>query len=280
MRQTRVLVTRSLAILVLIFFLFPVAWMGLTSFKTAEDANSFPLPISFKPILDNYEQMLLGQSMRYGSIPLFVHAALDSIVVAAASTLIGLALALPAAYSLARHKSRANSRLGGWILSQRMMPALFFIFPFYVMFYRVALLNNYLSVVLAHVSLVLPLAVWMLKSLVEDIPEALDESAKIDGCTDYGAFARVVLPLLKTGIAATAILMFLLSWSELPFALVLTGMDTETIPVYLSQFSPYHSVSWNLVATGTILAVLPPMVLVLFVSKYLVRGLTLGAIKQ
>jgi ABC-type glycerol-3-phosphate transport system permease component len=252
--------------------------MVLTSFKSTVDADSPPFPISFRPVLDNYEQVLFSGLV--GPVPLFVHAASDSIVIAIGSALIGLALALPAAYTLARHKTRWNGRLGTWILSQKMAPAIFFLFPFYVMFYELSLLDNFLSIILAHAALNLPLGVWMLESLTEDIPRELDEQAKVNGCSDFGAFVRVVLPLLKSAIAATVILLFLLSWSELPFALVLTGSRTETFPVYLSQFAPYHTVSWNLVGTSTILGIIPAIVLVFLVSKYLVRGLTLGAVKQ
>jgi multiple sugar transport system permease protein len=277
-RVARLVLASLLAIVVLMFFLFPVAWILLTSFKTTVDADSPPFPISFRPVVGNYGQVLFSELV--GSVPLFAHAALDSVLIASASSLIALSLALPAAYTLSRHKTKWNGRLGQWILSQRMAPAIFFIFPFYVMFYRLDLLDNFLSVILAHVSLNLPLAVWMLKSLTEDIPQELDESAKVDGCSDFGAFARVVLPLLRSGVAAAVILMFLLSWSELPFALILTGTHTETFPVYLSQFAPYHSVSWNLVAASTILGILPAIVMVFLVSKYLVRGLTLGGVKQ
>jgi ABC-type glycerol-3-phosphate transport system permease component len=252
--------------------------MVLTSFKSTVDADSSPFPISFRPILGNYAEVLFGGLV--GSVPLFAHATLDSAVIAIGSALIALVLALPAAYTLARHKTRWNGRLGTWILSQKMAPAIFFLFPFYVMFYDLSLLDNFLSVILAHAALNLPLAVWMLKSLTEDIPPELDEQAKVDGCSDFGAFVRVVLPLLKSAISAAIILLFLLSWSELPFALILTGARTETFPVYLSQFAPYHTVSWNLVATSTIIGILPAIVLVFLVSKYLVRGLTLGAVKQ
>jgi multiple sugar transport system permease protein len=203
----------------------------------------------------------------------------NSLLVSGATTLMVLVIGSLAAHALARYEFPAAKWIAIAILSARLVPGATMIMPYYVLFRWYGLVNTVPGLVLAYVGFSLPFACWLLYGFFLEIPSDVEDSARIDGCNDFDVFWRIVLPLTKPGLAATAILVFLNTWNEFLFALVLAGRDTRTLPVYLATFISERTVFWgNLFAVASVM-VIPCLILVLCVQRSLVRGLTAGAVK-
>lgn len=204
----------------------------------------------------------------------------DSIVVATLSTLLAVTVSTLAAYALSRMSFRGRHHFVAWVLSTRMMPPVAVAIPLFFIFQNFRLLDTYTGIILVHGLMNLPLAVLLLKSFFDDIPAEIDESAIIDGATRFYIFRRLVLPMAKGGIAATAVLCFIFSWTEFLFVLTLTQTGLKTVPVVSSTFVTSTGTAWgNMAALGTA-AMIPAFLFILLVQKHLVRGLTLGSLKQ
>ena len=203
----------------------------------------------------------------------------DSVVVAVLSTALAVAIATLAAYALSRMRIRGQHHFVFWVLSTRMMPPVAVAIPMFFIYRDIGLLDTYTGIVLVHALMNMPLAVLLLKSFFDDIPVEIDEAALIDGASRVTIFARIVLPMAVGGIAATAVLCFIFSWTEFLFVLTLTQTGLKTVPVVSSTFVTSTGTAWgNMAALGTA-AMLPAFVFILLVQRNLVRGLTLGSLK-
>ena len=260
-----------LLLLVLLWALAPIYMVFQNSLKPAVDIFASPPKWIFQPTLDSYQQAFakntLGIYMR------------NSVIVGLSTMLVSLAVGSAAAYSLARLKMRAKEGIALLIMIARMVPATVLVVPMFTIMQSLRLINNYLSLVIAHVTFNLPFVVWMMRSFFEETPEEVEDAARVDGCSRLGAFFRVALPLAAPGMAATAILCLLFSWNEFLFALVLSGRDTKTLPIGISAFIGTVSVDWGTSSAAAVVAMVPIFVLGLLVQRYLVRGLTMGAVK-
>jgi multiple sugar transport system permease protein len=265
-------IRRILILLLAIFFLAPVVLIFLTSIKTRLDALAFPPVWLFKPTFANFEEIFeLHDFGRYF---------MNSLVVASMSTLLALVLGVPAAYSLARHKFRGQQHVAFWILSIRMTPAIAAVIPIFIMLRTVRLLDNQIGLILVYsVLLNLPFVVWMMRGFFEDLPVELEESAMVDGCSRLGAFTRIALVLASPGLASTAILTFLFAWNEFVFALILTATSARTMPVAVQLFMRETGILWGQMTSAAVVMMVPVIILTFFIQRYLVRGLTFGAIK-
>jgi multiple sugar transport system permease protein len=263
--------TYAIGLLALLLFLFPIFWMVLTSFKTTAQAfTSVPI-LFFTPTLENYREVLLGRN--------FLHYIQNSLLIGLVSTLLTLALAVTVAYPLARYALRGDRQLTSWILSLRIIPPIVSVVPLYIIFSRVNLVDQYPALIIMYTFMNLPLSVWMLRGFFADIPRELEEAALVDGSTPIGSFFRVALPLVAPGLAATGMLSLIFCWNEFLFANVLTAARTKTAPVGLTEYATPVSVLWTqIMAAGTIV-VLPVLAIGVFIQRYLVRGLALGAVK-
>jgi len=204
----------------------------------------------------------------------------DSIIVAVCSTALAIIIATLAAYALSRMRFRGQHHFVFWILSTRMMPPVAVAIPLFFIYKDFGLLDTYSGVILVHALMNMPLAVLLLKSFFDDIPKEIDEAALIDGASRFTIFRRIVLPMATGGIAATAVLCFIFSWTEFLFVLTLTQTGLKTVPVVSSTFVTSTGTAWgNMAALGTA-AILPAFIFILLVQKNLVRGLTLGSLKQ
>src|SRR5262249_49397294 len=203
----------------------------------------------------------------------------NSLVVSGTVTLATLAIGSLAAHALARYEFRGAKAIAIAILSARLVPGATMIMPYYVLFRWYGLTNTIPGLALAYIGFSLPFACWLLYGFFLEIPSDVEDSARIDGCGDFAVFWRIVLPLTRPGLAATAILVFLGTWNEFLFALVLAGRDTRTLPVYLATFISERTVFWGSLFAVASVMVLPCLVLVLLVQRSLVRGLTAGAVK-
>lgn len=262
------------AIMVVTVYVLPIVWWGLSAF-TPPDALLDPARMfrfDFSLTLDNFALTMMGVE---GTIFDSRQSLMDSVVVALLSTSIVLLAALPMAYGLSAFTWRSK---GSWlklVLLQRFMPPIAIIFPLVMIYHKAGLLDTRLGVALAHAGLNLPFAILLLKSFFDDVPPEVGEAAKLDGATRWQGFTRIVLPLVKGGVAATAILVFIFSWTEFLLSLFLT-QTMRTMPV---QAGILVMNMWGLISSLTFTALLPAFIFVLLVQKHLVRGLTMGLYK-
>jgi multiple sugar transport system permease protein len=265
------LLSGAVVLVFLAWVLVPIVVLAENSLKPAEIVFSDPPKWIFAPTLSHYHDVLtkldFGRYMVNGAI------------VAGGSTLLALVIGTPAAYALCRARGRASGAAGLLILFCRMVPATVLIVPMFVIFSKLHLINRYPSLLIAHTTFDLPLVVWLMRSFFADIPRELEEATMTDGARRFTAFWRVVLPLTAPGLTATSILCLLFSWNEFLFALVLSGPETRTMPVGVSSFIGTVSIDWGGSSAAAMLAVIPVFILGLFVQRFLVRGLTLGAVK-
>ncbi len=256
-------------LLILFFpFFFVFAWMIEGAFKTQVQNTAIPPLFFFKPTLDNFQTVFSRNPMgRF---------LLNSAIVGSGATLLALLFGLPAAYGIARYKQK---RLPVAILVARIMPGISFLVPWFIMFSKVKLIGSYSALILAHLLITLPMTIWLMIGFFEDIPKKLDEAALIDGCNPFQAFLRVSLPLTKPGIAASAILSFIFSWNNFLFSLVLSSQQTRPLPVAVFSFISYTQIDWGGLNAAATIVTLPVLIMILFVQKHMVRGLTLGSVK-
>jgi arabinogalactan oligomer/maltooligosaccharide transport system permease protein len=258
--------------------LYPVALVIKKAFEPGRDFALSPSPIPESTTLAHFEN-LLGSRGSDGDL-LFLRYALNSGIVALATTVIGVALSCTAAYALSRH--RFAGRQGGLtsFLVVQMFPATLLIMPLYVVLNRLGLLNNMLGLVLVYATTAIPFCVWTLKGYFDTLPRELEEAARIDGASSWGVFFRIVLPLARPGIAVTALFSFMTAWNE--FILASTFMTEETsytLPVLLQSTIGEYSADWGMFSAGAILTSIPVMALFYFLQRYLVGGLTAGSVK-
>ena len=274
---------------VVALFVFPLYYWITTAFKNARDIFDRPPNVwVFEPTLKNFEEVfgislgfLRQQEVLPGGGNFYMAPRLwDSIVVAIGSTTLSVMIATLAAYALSRLDFKNRHLFVGWVLSTRMMPPVAVAIPLFFIYKDVGLLDSYTGIILIHAVMNLPLAVLLMKSFFDDIPREIDESAIIDGASRWLIFRRVILPMAKGGIAATAVLCFIFSWTEFVFVLTLTQTGLKTVPVVSSSFVTSTGTAWGNMAALGAAAMIPAFIFILLVQKQLVRGLTLGSLKQ
>ncbi len=278
-KNIRAVLRLSLTLLLLVLVLLPIYWMVNSSFKLQPEI--FRIPPTFFPAnftLANYQRILFG-NLAY-SIPFTVYLR-NSLIVAAFTVLATLFLATPAAYAFSRVPFRGKRVVIYGVLISQMLPIVLILIPLYRTFLRLHLLSTYPGLVLPYLMFALPFSIWMLKGYFDSIPRELDEAAKVDGCTKLQAMLRVIIPNVKAGLTATAIVTFIMSWDE--FIISLTVMDKDamrTLPVGLLQsFVGEFSIKWGEMMAASVVTTVPVVVLFIFLSKYLIGGLIAGAVK-
>ncbi len=262
-------------VLALAFFLSPIVWMVLTSFKTQAEVFSTPpvlIPASFD--LRNYVGALAPPP--HGSDALA--AIWDSTVVSVLASLVSVSIGALAAYSLARYRT-GGQHFAFWILSTRMFPPIATALPLFLIFRDMNLLDTHWALIIANTVFNLPFAIWLLKGFIEDVPKELDESATLDGASPFGAFWRIVLPLIAPGLVAAALFCFIFTWNEFMFALLLTRREVLPLTVMIPSLVGGHEILWGQIAAAGTVAIAPGVALAIVLQRYIVRGLTLGAVK-
>jgi multiple sugar transport system permease protein len=263
-----------LTIAYFIFALFPLAWMLLLSLKSQDQL--FTTYFQFTPTLDAYRSVLGLDSS--GSVP-FVRFFLNSLIVSFGAVLISLLVGVPAAYAFARYQFKGADNLLFTLLSFRFAPELMVIIPIYVIYQRLGLFDSHLGLIWVYQLITLPLIVWILRSYFQDLTPELEQSALLDGYSRPQAFMKVALPLVKPGMAAAALLAFIFAWNSFVFPFVLTGSNAQTVTVGALSFMGGATPRYNLTAAAALIALIPPLLLALSIQRYLVRGLTFGAVK-
>jgi len=257
-------------IIVLAFFMFPIFWIVMTAFKSAEEfMHTPPVWIPAQPALGSF-----SHAVKVGGL----ESLKNSLVISSLATILSLLIGSLAAYGLARYKV-GGDQLPFFILSQRFMPPVAVIFPFLLMFKYLRWIDTYQALIVVHLTFNLPYAVWMMRGFFVEIPVEIEESALVDGCSPLGAFWYIALPLVAPGLVATGVFCFIFSWSEFFFGLTLTQTKVVPLAVQLPMFFGKQMVMWGEVGALSVMAVLPLFVMSLLVQRYLVRGLTMGAVK-
>lgn len=264
---------------ILIVVLFPIYWMITTSFKLQPEIYRMPPTlIPADPTLLNYEDVIAGN---LASAIAFLTYFKNSMVVTIATVACTLLLATPAAYAFSRIPFFGRRGLIYAVLVSQMLPIVLILIPLYNTFLRLRLLSTYPGLVIPYLMFTLPFSIWMLKGYFDSIPRELDESAEVDGCNRIQAMLRVILPNVRAGLAATAIVTFIMAWDE--FIISLTIMDENvmrTLPVGIVQsFVGQFSIKWGQMMAASVITTIPVVIIFVFLSKYLIGGLISGAVK-
>lgn len=266
-------------IILLIFAVVPMLWMVLTSLKGQFAALQYPPQwIPENPTIEQYRR-LLSPNNEMGRT--FLRYMVNSIWVSTATTIIGVAIAVPAAYAFSRFRFPGRMLLFYSVLLRNMFPAVIFLMPLFIMMRNLRLVNTHWSLIITYLTFGLPLSIWLLKGFYDNIPPQLEQAARIDGATRFKAFLLIVMPLSSPGIIATAIYSFIVAWNEYVYALTfLNNEDMLTLPVGLQRFFTEYATNWpGLMAASFIMSV-PVVVMFLVLQKYFVRALTEGAVKS
>ncbi len=255
-------------VLVGIVILIPIAWMVLSSFKQSYDVVAYPPTLFFKPTLGNYVALT-------ETTP-FLHYTLNSIIVTVGSTVLGIVFGVPAAFVVSWTRVTWPAVL---TLAARMAPGTLFLLPWYLLFRNAGLVGSYWPLILSHAVITMPIVIWILLPSFDSIPRSVFEAAQVDGCGVARILWRIALPLVGSGIAIASVLSFVFSWNFFLFALVLSTSDTKTMIAASFNFVGEGSTQWGVLMAAAVLIALPPLVLAMVVQRWLVSGLTLGAVK-
>ena len=258
------------AVVALIVFLFPIYWLFAMSIKTAEEIFAFP-PVWW-PSSVRFENYLVlfrdGDAKTIG----------NSLIIASVSTVLAMFFGTLCAYSIARFRTGGDN-FAMWVLSNRMLPPIVIVFPIFLLYVKLGWVDTYLGLIVLYTAFNLPYVIWMMRGYIQDIPLELEESALVDGCTRWGVFRKVVLPMARSGIFATAVFTFVFAWNEFLFALVLTRSEVTTFPVQVTHYLGGQSNFYSKIAAMSVLGTVPIFIAVAMLQRYLVRGISLGAVK-
>jgi multiple sugar transport system permease protein len=259
----------SIQIIVLCVVLFaPIAWMILASFKSRTEITKYPPELFFTPTLENYQQLFTRTD--------FLENTMNSIYVAGGSTLLGLLLAVPAAYAISWHRLVWPATL---TLFARMAPGTLFLLPWFIMFSNVGLSGTHFALIITHAVITLPIALWTMLPHFDGLPRELTESAQIDGCSGIKILVLIAMPVVMPGLIVAVILSFIFSWNYFLFALALSGISSKTAIVASFNFIGEGVTNWGaLMAAATVIA-MPPILLTFAIQRKLVAGLAFGAVK-
>jgi len=259
-----------LVIVLVIAVMFPFLWLLIMSFKPRADLFAWPPKLFFTPTIDHYVGLWDSE---------FTKSFWNSLVTSVGSTVAAMVLGVPGAYALSRMSSGTGRRLSLLILASRMAPPIAFTIPYFLVYRHLQLLDTRLGLILIYLTFNLSLVIWLMRSFFDATPRSLEEAAMIDGAGLWQGFWRIVLPLSGPGLAATAILCFLYSWNDFFFALILTRTEAITAPVAVVNFMNYEGWEWGKICAGGAMVMLPVLLFSIAVRKFLVSGLTAGAVK-
>jgi len=248
---------------------FVFAWMVMTGLKTGVQNIAYPPEFIFTPTLENYQAVFQQHN--------FLRYLINSLIIAGLATGISLLLGLPAAYSIAKYR---QGKIGVMILLARMTPFVSYLLPWYIIFRYLKLIDTYTALTLTHLIITLPMVTWLMVAFFESVPADLEDAAMIDGCSRLQSFLIIVLPLVRNGIATSAIMAFIFSWNQFLFSLILSGPKTKTVPVAVYNFISYGKIDWAGIGAAATLIVLPVSIFAFFVRRTIVQGLTMGALKD
>lgn len=275
-------VLRGLALmLIIIFFMFPIIWIFLMSFQTNETILSIPPSLFFEPTLSNYKALISGKlATASGTLDIaFMKNLGNSLFLSVTSVAVALLLGVPAAYAFARHKFRGSENIAFTLLSFRFAPPLLVLLPLIQYFQWLGLSDTYVGLIWVYQLICLPLILWIVRGYFEDISVDVEYAYRIAGHSWFATFRKIALPLAGPGIAAAGLLAFIFAWNNFIFALVLASADKQPVTVGALAFVTSSGIQYGQIAAAIVLSVTPTLALALFAQRYLVEGLSLGAVK-
>lgn len=305
--QTRRTIRAIFAVIVAFIILIPVIWMLMTAFKSHADAVSVPPKVIFEPRLDGFifllterlqlnptetaqyqartdlnwmDKIALKYRQKITRTSAFPKQIRNSLIVASVSTFFSVSFGVLSAYAFSRFKIPGEDDLLFFILSTRMLPPVVVTIPIFLMYRELGLHDTHFGLILLYTVFNLSFSVWLLKGFIDEIPKEYEEAALVDGYTRLQAFRRVVLPQAITGIAATTVFCFIFAWNEYAFAVMLTAQDARTAPPSIAAQQGVGVIEWESIAAGSLLFLIPVVVVTFALRKYLLRGVTFGAIRK
>ncbi|QPM67483.1 carbohydrate ABC transporter permease [Atribacter laminatus] len=270
---------RSLRRFLKYLFLAVVAFIGLipfilivlTSIKTTVDALAMPPKWFFTPTLQNYQKLITSID--------FLKSIKNSLIIGVGATIAATGLGITTSYTLTRFHFKGDKAFSYFILALRIVPPITFVIPYFLIWRSLKLADTYFSMITMYVTLVLPLLIWMIRSFFAEIPYEIEEAAMVDGCTRWQTLRYVLIPTVIPGIMASATLSFIFVWNEFMFALLNTGRNTRTLPIEIYNSLGYYQLDWAKLSSSAVIAIIPVIIIIALTQKYIIRGLTMGAVK-
>jgi len=267
-------------LLIVVWTLAPYTWLVISSLSHKIDLVTVPLKINLLHInFDNYRALFTINGGESVNVTLFLHALQNSTIISLSTMLICLPLGVMAAYAASRLKFKGSNGVILTSMITQLVPPIVLVIPLYVIMRKFDLLDKQIGLILVDISIGLPLVVWMMRGYLASIPRDLEDAARIDGCTYLGALIRVILPLAGPGLVSVMIFAFIASWNEYLYAFIFTNVQAKTLPVLIGEFSTRLGLEYLKIAAAGVLASLPPVILALVFQKFIIRGLTSGAVK-
>lgn len=260
-------------ILIGVIFLFPIVWILMASFKTRVQNFALPPLFIFTPTIENYVELLRTQN------PNFANDYVNSFVIAISSTVISIILGSMAAYGFSRYTIKGGEFLFGWILSLRFFPVVAMVIPIYVLFRSFGLLDTHIALIMVYMIFNISFTIWFLKGFFDEIPQSLEEAARLDGYRPLQVFYKVSIPLVWPGIITAAIFCLIQSLNEFLIALALTGRVAETAPVALAKLQTAVGPDWGRMSAAAMLLIIPVLIFTIVVRNQLIRGMSFGQLK-
>jgi multiple sugar transport system permease protein len=267
-------------IIYFVFVLFPILWMVLTSFKRTDEL--YTTRFFFHPTLESYKIITIGEQFVSGTgafRPDFPKFFMNSVILSVGAVLLSLLVGVPAAYALARFRFKGKESLAFTFLSFRFAPEFAVIIPLSIIYRKLGLYNTYFGIIWVFQLITLPLLIWVLRGYFEEISPEIEQAAQTDGYPWWQVFIRILLPLVRPGLAASALLAFVFAWNNFVFPLVLGGSDVQTVTVSALSFLSSEQAYYNRMAAACVIASIPEIALALSIQRYLIRGLSFGAVK-
>ncbi|MEM1345392.1 MAG: carbohydrate ABC transporter permease [Pseudomonadota bacterium] len=266
---------------VVMFFLFPIVWILLMSLQTNETILRSPPSVIFEPTLQNYTALITGElETQAGRLEFdFMSNLLNSVILSVASVAVALVLGVPAAYAFARHKFRGSEDIAFTLLSFRFAPPLLVLLPLTLYFQDLGLADTYIGLIWVYQLICLPLILWIVRGYFEELSADVEHAYRIAGHSWFATFRRIALPLAGPGIAAAGLLAFIFAWNNFIFALVLASADKQPVTVGALAFVTASGIQYGQIAAAIVLSIAPTLALALYAQRYLVEGLSLGAVK-
>ena len=282
--NARRLLQRSLLYLVVLLIVLwtvaPYVWLVISSFSFKIDLLTVPLRwMPTRITLENYYELFFVRGSATANVSLFLLSLRNSAIIAGLTTSICLILGVLSAYALARLRFPGSNIYMVLMMAVQMLPPIAIVVPLYVLLRRFDMLDTHYGLVLVYMSFILPLVVWLMRGYFAAIPAELEDAAQIDGCTRLGALVRVVLPLSGPGLFSVAVVAFIAAWNEYLYAFIYTNIHAKTLPVLIGEFSTKLGLEYLRIAAAGVLASIPPVVLALIFQRFIIRGLTAGAVK-
>lgn len=267
--------------LVVLFFMFPIVWILLMSFQTNETILRSPPSVIFEPTFSNYRALITGRlETQAGTLDIaFMRNLWNSVLLSTCAVALSLLLGVPAAYAFARHRFRGSEDIAFTLLSFRFAPPLLVLLPLALYFQQLGLANTYVGLIWVYQLICLPLILWIVRGYFEDISPDVEHAWRLAGHGWFSAFRRIALPLAGPGIAAAGLLAFIFAWNNFVFALVLASADKQPVTVGALAFVTASGIQYGQIAAAIVLSITPTLALALYAQKYLVEGLSLGAVK-